>query len=84
MVFIIKQMVCTKCLVACGHSQVPGINVSKNHSPLDDDVTFCILLLMVAKVVNVETAILYGDTEKEIYMEFCKVSWTREKKAMLL
>ena len=63
------------CLVACGYSQVPVIVFSKNDSPVVNDVTFCILLLMVlhfrylAKIIDVETAFLYGDPEEEIYME---------------
>ena len=62
-------------LVMCGHSQVPGVNFSKNYSPVVNDIAFCTLLLMMihfvysAKIVNVETAFLYGDLEKEIYME---------------
>ena len=63
------------CLVACGYSQVQGINFSENYSPVVNDVTFCIMLLMVlhfgylAKIVNVKTTFLYGDLEEEIYME---------------
>ena len=62
-------------LMACGCSQVPGFNVSKNYSPVVDSITFCIMLLMLlhfgysAKIVNVETVFLYGDLEEEIYME---------------
>ena len=60
------------CLVACGYSQVPGIDFSENYSPVVNDIMFCILLLMVlhfgylAKIVNIETAILYGDLKEEI------------------
>ena len=35
------------CLVACGYSQVPSINFSKNYSPVANKVTFWVLLLMV-------------------------------------
>ena len=34
-------------LVACGYSQVPGIDFSENYSLVVNDVTFCIMLLMV-------------------------------------
>ena len=40
-----------------------------------NDVILCVLLLimvqfrLLAKVVNVETAFLYGDLKEEIYME---------------
>ena len=63
------------CLVACGYSQVLGIDFSKNYSPVVNVVTFCIMLLMMlhfgysAKIVDVKTAFLYGDLEEEIYME---------------
>ena len=62
-------------LMACGYSQVPGVDVSKNYSPVVNNITFCILLLMVLhfgyldKIVNIETAFLSGDLEEEIYME---------------
>ena len=63
------------CLVACGYSQVPGVVFSENYSPVINDITFHILLLIVlhfgylAKIVDVKTAFLYGDLEEEIYME---------------
>ena len=63
------------CLVACGYSQVTGINFSKNYSPVANDITFHILLLMflhfwyAAKIVDIDMAFLYEDLEEEIYME---------------
>ena len=62
-------------LIVCGYSQVPGIDFSGNYSPVVNDLTFCVLLLMVlhfgysAKIVDIETAFLYGDLKEEIYME---------------
>ena len=62
-------------LVACGYSQVPGIDFSENYSLVVNNTTFQVLQLMVlhfgyvAKIVDVETAFLYGDLEEEIYME---------------
>ena len=61
-------------LVACGYSQVPSINFSQNYSLVVNNITFCIQLLMMihigysAKIVDVETAFLYGEVEEEIYM----------------
>ena len=55
------------CLIAWGYSQVPGINFSENYSPVVNDVIFRIIMLMLlhfgysAKIVDVETAFLYGD-----------------------
>ena len=63
------------CLVACRYSQVSGVDFSENYSPVVNDITFHILLLLVlhfgylAKVVDIETAFLYGDLEEDIYME---------------
>ena len=34
-------------LVACTYSQVPGINFSENYSLVINNITYCILLLMV-------------------------------------
>ena len=54
---------------------VPGINFLENDSPIVNNVTFLVLLLMVlpfgyaAKTVDVETAYLYGDLDEEIYMK---------------
>ena len=50
----------------------PGIDFSENCSPVVNDITFSVLLLMVlhfgylAKIVDVETAFLYVDLEEEI------------------
>ena len=60
-------------LVACGYSQVPSVNFSKNYSLVVNNATFCALLLMVlyfiysAKIVSIKTAFLYGYLEEEIY-----------------
>ena len=62
-------------LIACGYSQVPGVDFSENYSPVVNDITFRILLLIVvhfgysARIVNIKTAFLYGDLKEEIYME---------------
>ena len=73
------------CLMACGYSQIPDVNFSKNYSPVVNDITFCILLLMVlhfgysAKIVNIETVFLYRNREEEIYME-CPKGMSNVKK----
>ena len=49
-------------LVACGYSQIPGVDFSENYSPVVHDITFRLLLLAMilfslsAKIVDVETA----------------------------
>ena len=61
-------------LIACRYSQVPAIDFSENYSPVVNDVTFQVILLMVlhfgylAKIVKVETAFLSGNLEEEIYI----------------
>jgi hypothetical protein len=62
-------------LVACGYSQVGGIDFNQIYSPVVNDVTFRIML--IAKMVwkldsmtfDVETAFLLGDLDEEIYMQ---------------
>ncbi len=54
-------------LVACGYSQIPGIDFSKNYSPVVHNVTFGLLLVLKivyrfsAKITDVETAFLWAD-----------------------
>ena len=62
-------------LVACGYSQVPGVDFSENYSPVVNDITLRLLLIakmvygLQTKIIDVETAFLYGDLEEEIFME---------------
>ena len=61
-------------LVACGYSQVPGVDYTENYSPVVNDVTFRIMLVLWilkcwdAKIIDIETAFLEGDLDEEIYM----------------
>ena len=65
-------------LVACGYSQVPGIDFSESFAPVLNDVSFRIMLIaklvwdMTSTVVDIETAFLHGDLDEEIYMEVPK------------
>ena len=62
-------------LVACGYSQVGGIDFNQSFSPVVNDVTFRIMLIikMLMKLdsylFDVETAFLLGNLEEEIYMQ---------------
>ena len=62
-------------LVACGYSQIAGVNFTDNFAPVINDVTFRILLIIVllcgydTKVIDVETAFLHGDLDEDIYMD---------------
>jgi hypothetical protein len=62
-------------LVACGYSQVPGIDFSESFSPFLNDVSFRIMFIaklvwdMTCSVVDIKTAFLHGYLDEEIYME---------------
>ena len=51
-------------LVACGYSQVPGLDYIENYPPVINDVTFSIMLVLwllkhwEAKIIDIETAFL--------------------------
>ena len=47
-VFKIKcNSVYQACLVGCGYSQVPSVNFYENYSPVVNNITFPVLLIMV-------------------------------------
>jgi Reverse transcriptase (RNA-dependent DNA polymerase) len=62
-------------LVACGYSQVPGVDFQESYSPVINDVVFRILIVcqiiwgLTAVLVDVEVAFLNGDLDEIIYME---------------
>ena len=62
-------------LVACEYSQIPGVDFTENYSPVVNDITFRLMLIakmvfgLKTKIVDVETAFLYGDLEEEIFMD---------------
>jgi hypothetical protein len=78
-------------LVACGYSQIPGVDYTENYAPVISDVTYRILLIceivwgLTSKIVDVETAFLHGDLEEgqEIYMD-CPESLEHEEDECLL
>ena len=77
-VFVIKRDGTFRArLVACGYSQIPGIDFSEVYSPVVNDVTVRILviLILVSKfhymIVDVQSAFLHGklDEKESIYMD---------------
>jgi hypothetical protein len=54
-------------LVACGYSQIPGVDFTDVHSPVVHDVTFRIMLVvelkwkLKSKIVDLESAFLNGE-----------------------
>ena len=57
-------------LVACGYSQVPGIDFEESYSPVINDVTFRVMLIMQivwklqALIIDIETAFLHGELDE--------------------
>ena len=62
-------------LVACGYSQIPGIDYNDVYSPVVNDITFRIAMTymtwagMDTVIFDVETAFLHGELEELIYMD---------------
>ena len=62
-------------LVACGYSQVPGIDFKESYSPVINDVVFRIILIfqivfsLDSVLLDVEVAFLNGELNEIIYME---------------
>ena len=61
-------------LVALGYSHIPGVDFTANFAPVVNDVTLRLSLMMkkmkgwYSKLVDVESAFLYGELEEEIDM----------------
>jgi hypothetical protein len=79
-------------LVACGYSQIPGVDFTVSHSPVVNDVTVRLLLILLimrkykAIIVDVETAFLHGilGEGEEIYMDCPKGMVHLEDECLLL
>ena len=79
-------------LVACGYSQIPGVDFTESHSPVINDVTVRIILILLilrkykSMIVDVETAFLHGILGKgeEIYMDCPKGMIHSEDECLLL
>ena len=61
-------------MVACGYSQIPGVDFTEHFAPVVNDVSFRIMLIaeikwqLTSKIIDVETAFLHGNLDEEIYM----------------
>ena len=62
-------------LVACGYSQIPGVDFQEHFAPVMNDTSYRIMIAIMmmmglkAKIVNIEMAFLHGNLEEEIYMD---------------
>jgi hypothetical protein len=76
-------------LVACGYSQVPGVDFQESFAHVINDVTFCILLIMMlpwnlrGKIVDIKTAFLHGNLKEKIYMEIPKGMEENENECLI-
>jgi hypothetical protein len=61
--------------VACGYSQVPGIEFNERFAPVLHDVSFRLILIeklvwgITCTVVDIETAFLHADLNDDINVE---------------
>jgi hypothetical protein len=62
-------------LVLGGYSQVPGVDFTESFAPVLNDVIFRLMLIsklvwdMTSIVIDIETAFLHGNLDKEIYFD---------------
>ena len=62
-------------LVACGYSQLPGLDFNGSFAPVVNDVSFRILLIAMivwnleAKITNVEMDFLHWYLKEEVFMD---------------
>ena len=62
-------------LCGLGYSQIPGIDYQDHYAPVTNDTTFRIMLTIMLKknlefkIIDVETAFLYGELKEDIYMK---------------
>jgi hypothetical protein len=77
-------------LVACGFSQISGVNFNEIFASVVNDVSFRIIIPakllcdLQASIVDVETAILHGNLQEEIYMNVPKVMSQDDNTFLLL
>jgi hypothetical protein len=90
-VFEIKRNGVFRCrLVACGYSQKPGIDFQQSYSPVINDTTWRILIIIMivmnlqSTIIDVETVFLYGefDAGERIFMD-CPKGMTRTEDEVL-
>ena len=76
-------------LVACGYSQIAGVDYTDVFSPVANDVSFRIMIICMilwkleGLIFDVETAFLNGDLDEEIYMD-CPKGMEHEVEECLL
>ena len=62
--------------MACAYSKISGLDYTVNHTPVINDVTWCVLLIEMllnnydGKLFYIELEFFHGNLEEEIYMGF--------------
>ena len=76
--------------MACGYSQIPGVDFGDHFALVVNDISYqtMIAIMMMcrlkAKIVDVETAFLHGNLDKEIYMEAPEGIGAKEDEVVIL
>ena len=76
--------------MACGYSQIPGVDFTESYAPVIHDVTWRLLLLNKlmnkhhAIVIDVKFAFLHGELEEDIFMECPEGLQNSEDECLLL
>ena len=61
--------------MACGYSQIAGVDYTEKYASVINDVTWRVLLILMllnkydGKLLEIEIEILHGELEEEIYMD---------------
>jgi hypothetical protein len=77
-------------LVACGYSQVPGIDLTESYTSVIDDVSFRIIFIgmmvwnLKSKIIDIETAFFHGDFEERIFIEIPSGMEVGDSKCLVL
>jgi hypothetical protein len=69
-------------LVACGYTQVPGVDFQESVAPVINDVTFFILLK--GKIVDIKTVFVHENLKEKIYIEIPKGMEANENECLIL
>ena len=62
-------------LVACGSSQISDVDYTANYAPVINDVTWCVLFIVMLfnkydeNLIDTEVTFLHGDLEEDIYID---------------
>jgi len=76
--------------VACGYSQVSGVDFNESFAPVINDVSFRIMIIfkliwkLQASIINIETAFLHRNLQDEVYMNVPEGMESNNNQCLLL